>query len=277
MNTKQMTKILAGALSLSLLVSPITFANSPLKKEETLYQSIDQEGNVLSSSVSVWLHDDDGLQNVSDPTNLKNIENLKSDDAINLKDGKLVWNTKSKDIYYSGESEKKLPIAISSKITLDGKEVKKETAKNMNGHLVIELSFKNKDFDQKSGLYRPYTVASALIFDNQKVKNISSDSSTLINDGNRTIVSGVFLPGLRENIEKSIEDLSMDLTEEITDELKIEADVSDYDFEELLFIITPKLPDLSDLSSFDGSDEIKDALNELNDNGQKLEIGRAHV
>lgn len=71
----------------------------------------DAHGNPTQTTVSDWLHTDTPETYIQDKSDLTDIENVKSDSQPTLKDGCLLWNMPTTDLYYKGTSDKPLPVS----------------------------------------------------------------------------------------------------------------------------------------------------------------------
>ena len=90
MNTKSM-RVLAAVAAGSMIVTPAVEAVEPqARKNETIY--VTKDGNqVMDQTVSVWLNGDKGLK-IKDRSDLKEIKNLETDEAVQTQDGYIQWN-----------------------------------------------------------------------------------------------------------------------------------------------------------------------------------------
>lgn len=134
---KNFVKVLAAVTVGSVLGTNLAYADSePLaRKSETIYVTQDS-GKVKDKTVSVWINGDKNVK-IKDKSDLKNIKNLETDEKIDTKDGYINWNSDDKDVYYQGSTDKQLPVDVSVKYFLDGKEVKFKDLKGKSGHLKI--------------------------------------------------------------------------------------------------------------------------------------------
>ena len=109
-----------------------------------------------------------------------------------------------------------------------------------------------------SGYYIPYVVISGLVLDNDHFKNVELTNAKLINDGNRTIVAGLLLPGMQENLGLNNSDY------EIPSYLEISADVTDFTLSMSVSIVTNEVFEDLDFSGLDSIDQLSSELNKLN-------------
>ena len=267
---KNFVKVLAAVTVSSVLATNVSFASEPLaRKNETIYVT-KEAGNIKDETVSVWISSDKNVD-VKDKTNLKDIKNLKTDEAVNAKDGYVNWKTDSNDVYYQGKSDEKLPVEVNVKYFLDGKEISFEELKGKSGHLkvVTEAINTNKTKAKIDGkdqeIYSPYVVLTEVSFNDDKVSNIKTDDGKIIKDGKNNIVAGVLTPGLRENFDGILE---ADKLDKFKSEMEIEMDVTDYEPSEVYTLITNEF--FQDEANLGSLDDLKDGIGKLEDNAVKL-------
>lgn len=178
------------------------------------------------------------------------------------------------------------PIAMSVKYTLDGKEVSAKDIAGKSGKVTIEYSFTNNK--KQGSYYVPYAVVTGLILDNEKFSNVDVENARIINDGSHTVVAGVALPGMQENLGIDKSDF------ELPSSIKITADAKEFELgmtmslatsEIFTDIDTDKLSSVDELSSqiskltdamdqlMTGSSKLYDGLAELNDKSGALVAG----
>lgn len=112
---KNIEKILALSLISSMTFANLSFAEQQdlIKKSETVYVTV--EGNeIKDKSVSVWLNSDKNIK-ANDKSNLTNVKDLKTDKMLKSENGYLKLDENKKDIYYKGDTDKKLPVDVSVK------------------------------------------------------------------------------------------------------------------------------------------------------------------
>ncbi|MFO3718297.1 hypothetical protein AB9Q04_08175, partial [Anaerococcus sp. ENR1011] len=167
---------------------------------------------------------------IKDKSNLKDIKNLETDEAIESNNGFITWNAEDKDIYYQGKTNGELPVDVKVTYFLDGKEVNTSDLEGKSGHLKIVAEATNKKSEtteidgKQSTVYSPYAVVTAMIFDGDKVSNVTVDDGKVVKDGKNQIVTGLLTPGLKENFSDILEEDKLDKFKE---KLEVEMDVTD--------------------------------------------------
>lgn len=268
---KNIEKILALSLVSSMTFANLSFAEQQdlIKKSETVYVTV--EGNeIKDKSVSVWLNSDKNIK-ANDKSNLTNVKDLKTDKELKSENGYLKLDENKKDIYYKGDTDKKLPVDVSVKYFLDGKEMKASELEGKSGHLKIVITSKNNRYEAKTidgqsrNVYSPYVVVAAMTFDDEKVENITSDDIKVVKDGKNEIVTTVMTPGMKQNLSKIVEDKELD---NFKDEVSVEMNIKDYKPVEIYSVITNEF--FQEKKNIDSLDKLQNGVKELQDNSQKL-------
>ncbi|MDU2219031.1 hypothetical protein [Finegoldia magna] len=268
---KNIEKILALSLVSSMTFANLSFAEQQdlIKKSETVYVTV--EGNeIKDKSVSVWLNSDKNIK-ANDKSNLTNVKDLKTDKELKSENGYLKLDENKKDIYYKGDTDKKLPVDVSVKYFLDGKEMKASELEGKSGHLKIVITSKNNRYEAKTidgqsrNVYSPYVVVAAMTFDDEKVENVTSDDIKVVKDGKNEIVTTVMTPGMKQNLSKIVEDKELD---NFKDEVSVEMDIKDYKPVEIYSVITNEF--FQEKKNIDSLDKLQNGVKELQDNSQKL-------
>lgn len=268
---KNIEKILALSLISSMTFANLSFAEQQdlIKKSETVYVTV--EGNeIKDKSVSVWLNSDKNIK-ANDKSNLTNVKDLKTDKMLKSENGYLKLDENKKDIYYKGDTDKKLPVDVSVKYFLDGKEMKASELEGKSGHLKIVITSKNNRYEKKTidgqskNVYSPYVVVAAMTFDDEKVNNVSSDDVKIVKDGKNEIVTTVMTPGMKQNLSGIVEDKNLD---KFKDEVSVEMDIKDYKPVEIYSVITNEF--FQEKKNIDSLDKLQNGVKELQDNSQKL-------
>ena len=169
--------------------------------------------------------------------------------------------TNGSDIYYQGESKKELPIKCKITYTLDGKEISAEDLAGKSGKVKITIEYENEDAHEvyingrKQTLYTPFTVACGTIFKNTENKNIEITNGKIVNDGTKTMVLGIALPGMQESLNIS------NKTVNLPNKVEISMETSKFEQNNIITFVTPKIFDES--ISFDKLNELYSKVNEI--------------
>lgn len=280
-----LTTSLAVGMSVMVGAMPVYAASSDKKdnddklyKEETVYVNADAAGNTDEITVSNWLKNSGDVSGkLTDKSTLNDIKNVKGDEKYTADGDKITWNTDGKDIYYQGTTDKELPVSVKLTYYLDGKEIQPNKLKGKSGHLKIKVNYENKSKKnvevngKTENMYTAFVMMTGMILPNDNFTNVTIDNGKVISDGNRSIVVGFGMPGLKESLNlDDIKDAD-DLT--IPESLEVEADITDF---EMSSTFTVGLSDLTkdlDLDNITDMDSLQDALDELDDAALELVSG----
>ncbi|MCI9086963.1 MAG: hypothetical protein HFJ32_00095 [Clostridia bacterium] len=224
------SKLIAGGLLVSFLVytSPVlTYA-----KDETVYTKVDTQGDSYKTIVSTQMEDGTHTQE---------------------------------------ETDKKLPITCKIKYTLNGKEISAEELAGKSGKVTIEITYTNheKHIVNVNGvtttLYTPFAVATGVVVDNETNKNIAVSNGKVMNDGTKTIVVGMAMPGMQESLGLSRINLP--------DNVKITMKTTNFELSNIFTIATLKLLEEDDKELLKEIDELYSKINTLQSSSNQIEKG----
>ena len=279
---------LTSLLSTKLWAIP---AEKTIGKEENVYVFSDAEGKVNKIIVSGWLKNPDNKKELIDVTDLNNISNVKGDETFIQKDGKTIWQADGNDIFFQGTTDKQLPLTVNISYKLNGKKISPEDLSEKNGKVTIRFDYKPNFYEtrivegKKCKISPAFLVMSGVLLDNENFRNITVNTGKVINDGNRTIVIGVALPGMQENLNLSKNKL------ELPEFVEITADVTDFSIITMMSLASNEMisslnldqvntrEDLSAMLSnltgklSDGIDELSGGVTQLNDGMHTLNSG----
>lgn len=166
--------------------------------------------------------------------------------------------TKTLDVdeYTNFQSDdKKLPIEVKVSYKLNGEEISAKDLAGKSGRVTMRYEFTNKEI--VSGYYVPYAVISGLMLNNEHFKNVEVTSGKLINDGTRTIVAGIMMPGMQEN-------LGLDSSVfEIPSYYEVSADATDFELGMTVTVATNEVFKDIDFSAVGSIDQLSAKLGEL--------------
>ena len=86
-----------------------------VKKDESVYVTLGYTGNLEKTTVSDWIHSEEGGITVFDKSELKNIKNVKSDVEPEKNGENLIWDMDGNNLYYQGTTNKDIPLDIAIK------------------------------------------------------------------------------------------------------------------------------------------------------------------
>lgn len=114
-----------------------------------------------------------------------------------------------------------------------------------SGKVKVTISYTNKDVHTISGetMYTPFAVVCGTIVDNENNKNIEVSNGKVIDNGDKSIVIGLALPGMQESLKTD-----MDIPSSVT----ISMDSESFELGNVMSYVTPKVLDEDiDFSEFD--------------------------
>lgn len=176
-----------------------------LSKDETVYVRMNNDGK---SNITVSEHLYDFKDNkINDKTTLNDIKNLNGDEKYQRDGNNIVWENKGEEIYYQGMLDKDLPISVSAKYYLDGKEMKVHDMLGKKGKVKILLNYQNKASKylningKMEKMYTPFMIVTTSIINNTDNKNIKVNNGRVVDNGLTSIVVGLSSPGLYESLK----------------------------------------------------------------------------
>ena len=271
-----MKEIGTKLISSTLLFSILAYSALPVMaytKEESVYSKLDSNGMVYQTTVSNHLKNTEKSELLKDISDLMNIENVSGDQEFSEENGKLIWKAEGEDIYYQGNSNKELPIECKITYKLNGEEISKEDIIGKSGVVKIKFEFTNKEQREvlingkMQTMYVPFVVGMGTVIDNENNKNIEITNGKAIDNGNKSMIFGVALPGMQESlgINKN--------TIEIPSTIEISMETKNFEMNEIYCFATPKLIEEDDIELFNNVDKIYSMANELKDGSNQLVQG----
>ena len=264
-------------------------ADEGLFKEETVYVNADANGAVKLITVSDWLKNAGTTESLKDVSELDGIKNIKGEETFSESGDNLTWDTNGADIYYQGTTDQNLPVSVKFTYYLDGKEIKPADLKGKSGHLKIKIDYTNntKKSVNVSGkseeLSSPFEMMTGMILPNETFSNVAIDNGKVVSDGNRNIVLGFAVPGMKESL--GMNDFSQSSSQvSLPESLEISADVTDFTMSSTYTVaLSDILEDLNvkeivDYSSLQSAlDELENAALELVSGTDTLSSGAAQL
>ncbi len=243
-------------------------------KEETVYVLTDAAGETQKIIVSDKLTNTEGADSLNDRSELQNIENVNGNETYQTgSDGQLVWNAQGRDICYQGTTDKELPIALTVRYRLDGKDISPEELAGKSGRVTIRFDYTNRQYEtveidgKQEKVYVPFAVLTGMLLDNETFRNVEVTNGKLIDDGSRTVVLGLAFPGLQETLAPDSE------KPEIPDFLEITADATDFSMGMTVTLATNEIFNGIDTESLNSVEDLRASLTTITDAMQQLMDG----
>ncbi|AVQ37872.1 hypothetical protein C7M56_03935 [Clostridium botulinum] len=280
MNYKCMSKKVASLVIIgSMLSSSAVYAADTIKKDESVYVTLNQNGVIKEKIVSDWLHSENAGISIKDKSELTGIKNIKGNEKPEISGDKVTWKSDKKDIFYQGKTDKKLPIETDIVYKLDGKEIKPQELAGKSGKVTINIKIKNTDAHKvtvngkERTIYTPFAVAAVVNLPIDKFTNVDVTEGEIISDGNNQAITFVTVPGLKEslNVDENILDI------DLKDEIEITADAKDFELAPIMMTATTKIPEMDKIEKSDKIDELQNGINDIKDATSKLEDGSSKL
>ena len=276
MNLSHTVKVV-GSVVLSAVMAgsmmPVTvFAQNndenPTEKTETVYSVLNSDGSISDTIVSSWLHDEDGINNIKETLNLKDVKNIKSNEKPSKDGNTYTWNAKGNDVYYEGTATKQLPVSVKLRYELDGQEMSAKDIEGKSGHLKLTISFTNnysevKNINGKSIVIHPsYLAGGMLNMSTGNFTNVKCESGKIVNDGTNEMLAFANIPCLNETLKSAgLDKVNNQLG--ISDDVTVEADVNNFDLGSIMVGMTNEIDLASELGEIGSVSELTDGIDQL--------------
>lgn len=243
-----------------------------VKKTETVYVNLDNNGTVTQTIVSDWLHTTKSQVYVDDVTNLSQIENIKDDSVPDVNGQNLRWYMDTTDLYYQGMSSAPLPLEFDLQYSLNGTTVTPEELAGKSGHVEITVKMTNTKAEtvrvngQEVVMYTPMIVVGGISLSESKFQNISVLNGKTVGNGNTQFAVLVGFPGINESLglTEITENTNSDMQYSFNDTFVISADVTEFEIGNFMFAALP-------IASLDiGLNSISSSMDDVRNNLSKL-------
>lgn len=251
---------------------------SSITKTQTVYTVLDQDGNVISTTVSAWLHGEQGIHDLHDKTDLQNVYDIHTDESNACENGVCVWNSDDSDLYYQGTSDSQLPVAVTMHATLDHETIPMAQLPGKTGHLELKLSFENTqseiyDINGNAVDVHPLIpLVGGVMLDRDHIRNITVSQGNVISDGSSQIALFMAVPGFEDMLKQT--DVAGEADASLpSDEITIGCDVSDAPKLSFMMASAGSIS-LEDLLAMENPlDELVNGIAQLSDAGNQLKDG----
>ena len=273
-------KMISGLL-LFTITSYMTIPVFAASKSETVYSNLDSNGKEYKTIVSTQLTNEDKSDEITDISNLLNIENTNGDETFKKEGNQIVWDSNGNNIYYKGESDKQLPVECKITYELNGEEISAEELKGKSGNVKIKINYTNNEKHivsingKQVTMYTPFIIVAGTKIDNAKNKNIQITNGKIVDNGESTLAVGIAMPGMQENI--GISKSKIDIPEGI----EISMETEDFEMGNIIAVVAVKGIDedlTSDLNSmYSQINELANASNEILAGANQLKEGTSEL
>lgn len=273
-----MSKRVIALVMMGSIMGTTVAQAAEVKKDESVYVTLDSTGNLEKTIVSDWIHSEESGITVFDKSELKNIKNVKSDVTPEKNGENLIWDMDGNNLYYQGITNKDVPLDVSIKYYYEDEEIDPEDLAGKSGKVKIEIDVKNKEYKEvdingkKRKIYTPFVVAGEVTLPNDKFKDVSVEGATTISEGNNILVAFAKMPGLSESL--ALDSIPFDKANEIKNKadilndkkIVVEADAEEFSLGPIMITATADTSMLGDLEGAADLAEYKDKLEQLQSN-----------
>ena len=234
-----------------------------LTKDENVYAKLNENGKVQSTSVTEHLSNYN-TKTINDKTILNDIKNINGNEKFNKNGNDLTWKTNGNDIYYQGSYNSNLPVSLSVKYYLNGKEKTVNEMLGKKGKIKITLTYKNNSYKNMNingeieKIYVPYAIVTMTMLNNDNNKNIKVTNGKVIDNGVSSIVTAVSSPGLYESLKlNDLKDIN---------KVEIIYDTESFELSSIYSVATTSLFENNSLNMFDEVNNLYKSINFLQSN-----------
>lgn len=256
-------------ISLSIM-SVLPINAYALTKEETVYSKLNNNGEIINTSVYEHLINNDKLDTITDLSDLENITNINNNNKFEYANNTLTWDAKAKDIFYKGTTNKSLPISEDVTYKLDGNDILLSDMLGKSGHIEITIKYTNNDlhYNYKYGnMYTPFMVATVTSIEGKNNSNVEVTNGKVINNGNNYMVVAISLPGLSESLG----------IEEKIDSVTISYDTTKAELSTIYSVMSPKIIEERDMNIFNKLNNIYSKGYDLKTYMDEIESGSKDI
>lgn len=273
-------KMISGLL-LFTITSYMTIPVFATSKSETVYSNLDSNGKAYKTIVSTQLTNEDKLNEITDISNLLNIENTNGDETFKKEGNQVIWDSNGNNIYYKGESDKQLPVECKITYELNGEEISAEELKGKSGNVKIKINYTNNEKHivsvngKQVTMYTPFIIVAGTKINNAKNKNVQITNGKIVDNGESTLAVGIAMPGMQGNI--GISKSKIDIPEGI----EISMETEEFEMGNIIAVVAVKGIDedlTSDLNSmYSQINELSNASNQIVAGANQLKDGTTEL
>lgn len=259
---KMYQNIMCAVLAGTMAIFP-TGSALAMQQNETVYTKLQSNGSVKQVSVTRHLINDAKENQLFDENVLNDIENLNGFETFEKNEQRVIWAANGNDIYYTGTTNRELPIKVEASYSLDGEKKTVEEMVGKSGH--VEMRWKFTNLSQVGDLYTPFVVALGTTLDETQNRNATVNNGKVASNGQKIAVSAIAAPGLYES-------LKLDELKECN-EIVLGYDTEKFELGDIYMIVTPKLLESADLQFLTKLDDLYNKTAVLSSSSKKLVAG----
>lgn len=257
------------ATLVSMVAFPcISFAETGITKDETVYVITNDQGQTSDVIVSDHLINNTNAKVINDKSDLLNIKNVKGDEKFTQKGEKIVWQADKHDIFYQGRSSNPIPVKMAVSYYMNGKKLSGDAMQGKKGKFEIKINYSINPNSEANGI--PFVVLSGMLFKDDNYSKVKVDHGKAVDDGDKTIVVGMAAPGLSEGLGKDLSSIVQNIG--LGNSVTISGHAKTFDATDIMSIAMCSLFDgasMGSLGSLGGLD-FDSQINQLDSGAKKL-------
>lgn len=163
-------------------------ASAETIKHERVYVVTGADGGIRSLTDNVRLENRDALDELTDRTALKDVQNVGGHETFTLDGETLTWQANGKDITYRGSGEKQPEALPRVTLTLDGQAVTAAELREKTGEAKLEVGY---DADVQT----PALAVTVILLPEDGVSDIVTENAAVLSEAGRRLLVGWAVPG----------------------------------------------------------------------------------
>lgn len=261
MKQKVVKSIACGTIIAAATLIP--YNTHAMSQDETVYVKLQETGSLNYVTVNKHLLNDLRDTKLSDRSTLSEIENINGFENYTKDGERIIWDADGKDIYYSGKTDKELPVQLEVEYKLDGETKMAEEMLGKTGKVEIHLKYKN--LSKVGNMYTPFVVAMSTMLPEANTHNLTITNGKVISNGSTLMVAAIAAPGLYDSLQlKELENF---------DEVVLTYETDKFELNDIYNFVTPKFLDEEDLKIFDELDGLYGSMDKLSNSSKELVNG----
>jgi putative membrane protein len=219
---ERMRKIVISIIIAMIVTAPFVFAaDLQIKRTQTVYSVLDWDGKVLDTSIVNWIRiEGEGKIAIEDYPEIENLTTLDPEVRPKIESQKVTWDVECKgvkDIFYTGNTTKPLPIKTNISLKLDGQNTTPEEMLGESGKVDIAIEFENLMSSneilswnagnviksENKTIYQPMTIIVQADFPVESFEELKSENAFSMTVGSHKKLMWTLFPKPKEKIEVS--------------------------------------------------------------------------
>lgn len=214
-------------------------------KNETVYVNLSSSGEVQKINVSEWIYTDNNEVYVDDISFLDNIKNIKSEASPEINGSKLRWHMQENDLYYTGTTDKPLPVTFDIEYYLDGELISPEELAGKNGEVIIRIKINNNAAEsvvidgKEYSVKLPALAVGGMILHEKVFDKVECENAQIFSDGSKHLIAFAAIPGMSESLGLKTENNNPLIGMLAENEIEVKANVNGFTIDNMYFAVIP--------------------------------------